>query len=95
MSRRDNINLKIGNPNYCKSSQSIEVGGVGHSRQKLQKWWKNQLHSYSRAFGANAQVKNYQFTLFSIIFTIFALKIEKIEIWPHQFCNPSYATGKN
>jgi hypothetical protein len=35
MSRPDNINSKTENPNYFKLSQSIEDGGVGHSRQKL------------------------------------------------------------
>ena len=41
MSKPENINSNIGNPNFFKLSKLITEGGVGHSRQKLQKWWKN------------------------------------------------------
>jgi hypothetical protein len=36
----EHINSKTGNLDYFKLSQSIEYGGIGHSRQKLKKWWK-------------------------------------------------------
>ena len=41
MSRPENINSKTGNPNFYKLSNSLDDGGVGHTRQKLEKWWKN------------------------------------------------------
>jgi hypothetical protein len=33
----ENVNQKKGNPNYFRLCKPIEEGGVGHSRQKLQK----------------------------------------------------------
>ena len=54
MSTGENFNTKIGNPNFFRLSKTIEEGGVGHSRQKLQKWWKNRenirssSHKYKR-----------------------------------------------
>ena len=40
MSRPENINSKTGNPNFYKLSNSLDDGGVGHTRQKLENWWK-------------------------------------------------------
>jgi hypothetical protein len=41
MLKPENTNEKTGAPNFYKLSKPIEEEGVGHSRQKLQKWWKN------------------------------------------------------
>jgi hypothetical protein len=40
ISQPENINQKTGNPNYFRLCKPVEERGVGHSRQKLQKWWK-------------------------------------------------------
>jgi len=54
MSRPENINSKTGNPNFYKLSNSLDDGGVGHTRQKLENWWKNRekirssSHKYKR-----------------------------------------------
>ena len=37
MSRPENINSKTGNPNFYKLRNSLDDGGVGHTRQKLEK----------------------------------------------------------
>ena len=39
ISRPENINQKTGNPNYFRLCKPVEERGVGHTRQKLQKWW--------------------------------------------------------
>ena len=41
MSRPENINSKAGNPNFYNLSNTFDDGGVGYTRQKLAKWWKN------------------------------------------------------
>jgi hypothetical protein len=41
MSRPENTNVKTRTTNFYKSSKPLKKKGVGHSRQKLQKWWKN------------------------------------------------------
>jgi hypothetical protein len=38
ISQPENINQKKGNPNYFRLCKPVGEGGVGHSRQKLQKW---------------------------------------------------------
>ena len=43
MLKPENTNEKTGAPNFYKLSKPIEEEGVGYSRQKLQKWWKNHL----------------------------------------------------
>jgi hypothetical protein len=54
MSTGENFNAKTGNSKFFKLSKPIEEGGVGQSRQKLQKWWKNRenirssSHKYKR-----------------------------------------------
>ena len=54
MSRPENINSKTGNLNFYLLSNSLDDGGVGHTRQKLEKWWKNRenirssSHKYKR-----------------------------------------------
>jgi hypothetical protein len=52
MSRPENINSKTGNPNFYKLSNSLDDGGVGHTRQKLEKWWKNRenIRSFSHKY---------------------------------------------
>jgi hypothetical protein len=41
MSRPENTNEKTGTTIFYKLSKPIDEERVGHSRQKLQKWWKN------------------------------------------------------
>ena len=41
MLKPENTNEKTGALNFYKLSKPIEEEVVGHSRQKLQKWWKN------------------------------------------------------
>ena len=54
ISRPENINSKTGNPNFYKLSNSLDDGGVAHTRQKLENWWKNRekirssSHKYER-----------------------------------------------
>ena len=52
MSRPENINSKTGNSNFYKLSNSLDDGGVGHTRQKLEKWWKNRenIRSFSHKY---------------------------------------------
>jgi hypothetical protein len=63
MSTGKNFNAKTGNPNFFKLRKPIGVGGVGHSRQKLQKWWKNlenirsSSHKYMRKRTKNTSRK--------------------------------------
>ena len=62
MSRPENINSKTGNPNFYKLINSLDVGGVGHTRQKLEIWWnyRENIRSSSNKYNQKKTKNTYK-----------------------------------
>jgi hypothetical protein len=62
MSRPENINSKTGNPNFYKLRNSLDDGRVGHTRQKLEKWWKHRenIRSFSHKYNRKRKKTTYK-----------------------------------